>query len=670
MRRINSEGKVRRNKMRKKLTALALSLAMTTGVFTGGMMEEVKAEESTEETTETSEFVIEDGVLKDYTGDDEEVIVPDGVTRIGNRAFEYNENVSSVMIPDSTTSIGRFAFTKCINLVTVNFSENVTRIETGAFSECEKLKKIEIPKSVMKIDEVSFRNCKSLKEIQLPKGLECIYIGAFEGCSGLEEINVPSKVVCIGLGAFRGCTGLKKINIPRTVEKIESDTFANCVSLSSVTIEHGVKEIDMTAFSGCESLVTLKVPASVYRMLPVSVYTTPIRQIIGYDNTIAQQYAEGSVDEFINLGEWIEPDVKFTILTDKEQYFVGDEMIVTVQAVNIGNRAVQMYDSVSHENNADCLQVAMNTYKDCLNDNYYGQIPRDVSYSGVFEPGEKLEKSYTFYTADEEYGYYNLDVGFYYTAEENGDGAWYYGKSESFFIKPSSYSAVRAVSFEVVTPEKECYAGGEVPITVRVENTGNAPLYFSKNCLEVVVTSGAVELIGQVNTTTGASVLLGGVLPPGKMTECQYIIDFRQQEAGEYTIEVKLNHTNGKTGEKEACFEPFTYEDSITIQPESERPVENNPNQGVTTPPGVSSEPVSPEQVTTTSIYIGDVNDDGKVALDDATKVLRYALLLEETENTRQRVLADANENGTVELADATKVLRMALLLEEWRLMQ
>ena len=46
-------------------------------------------------------FVIEDGVLIKYTGTAEQIVIPDGVIEIGERAFYYCINLTSITIPNS-----------------------------------------------------------------------------------------------------------------------------------------------------------------------------------------------------------------------------------------------------------------------------------------------------------------------------------------------------------------------------------------------------------------------------------------------------------------------------------------------------------------------------------------------------------------------------------------
>jgi len=57
-----------------------------------------------------SDFTIENGVLTKYNGSGGAVVIPAGVTSIGDYVFSWCSSLTSVTIPDSVTDIGDRAF--------------------------------------------------------------------------------------------------------------------------------------------------------------------------------------------------------------------------------------------------------------------------------------------------------------------------------------------------------------------------------------------------------------------------------------------------------------------------------------------------------------------------------------------------------------------------------
>lgn len=57
-----------------------------------------------------SDFVIENKVLTKYQGAGSDVVIPDGVTAIGERAFDGCRNLIEITIPSMVTQIGKEAF--------------------------------------------------------------------------------------------------------------------------------------------------------------------------------------------------------------------------------------------------------------------------------------------------------------------------------------------------------------------------------------------------------------------------------------------------------------------------------------------------------------------------------------------------------------------------------
>ena len=177
-----------------------------------------------------------------YTGPGGSVAIPatiDGmpVTRIGDRAFFLNANMTSVTLPDSVTTIGDYAFHWCDALTSIAIGNSVTTIGGSAFSSCSQLTSIVLPNSVTSIGDGALSGCDGLTTITIGDGLTTIGGYAFSGCSGLRSIVLPNSVTTIGRSAFYGCTGLTSIALPNSLASIGAMAFVRCSGLTKITVD-------------------------------------------------------------------------------------------------------------------------------------------------------------------------------------------------------------------------------------------------------------------------------------------------------------------------------------------------------------------------------------------------------------------------------------------------
>lgn len=220
------------------------------------------------------------------SGDQEaaEIVVPSGVTIIGDSAFQEYSKLTSITIPDSVISIERLAFLRCSSLTTVNIPDSVTSIGNFAFSDCTALKSITIPDGVTVIEENAFNHCRALRYAKIgSEGAKALcragYTFRVDGCKGdllyyfhssrdddltLEsvdldatEIVVPPEVTSFYSWKYDHDTpfyignNLKRITMNSRISDIDFvRLFRDCAKLESITIPS-----DHSAYSSVDGVV-------------------------------------------------------------------------------------------------------------------------------------------------------------------------------------------------------------------------------------------------------------------------------------------------------------------------------------------------------------------------------------------------------------------------------
>ena len=108
-----------------------------------------------------------------------EVILPDTMVEIRDRAFRGCENLASVQLPADLSGLGSGAFSSSA-LVSIRIPGSVSRIPVLCFSSCAGLKTVILEEGIRQIDQQAFIHCPELKCVYLPVSLRKISRSAFD----------------------------------------------------------------------------------------------------------------------------------------------------------------------------------------------------------------------------------------------------------------------------------------------------------------------------------------------------------------------------------------------------------------------------------------------------------------------------------------------------------
>ncbi len=308
-------------------------------------------------------------IINGYVSEPVAIVIPDKindcpVVGIASLSFANCKSLENIVLPESISFIGDRAFINCDNLKNINLPDRLKTIEHNTFNGCKSIEQIKIPDGVTDIGLGAFKGCTSLKNITFPSNAKTIGTGAFDEtewlnqqndgliyagnviysykgkmpentiltindaitaiaeCALKDQINLKgitfygnitnigkdafsntglesielSDLSTIEYGIFSNCQNLKKITIPKTVKSIESYAFENCESLNNIIMNDGIDYIGSYAFTNCNSLKSISIPSSVKEIQEYA---------LGYNYSKETQECEGILEpikDFIIYG--------------------------------------------------------------------------------------------------------------------------------------------------------------------------------------------------------------------------------------------------------------------------------------------------------------------------------------------------------------------------------
>ena len=143
------------------------------------------------------------------------------VVEITKRSFADSKNLRTISLPEGITVIGEYAFEGCTKLTDVKLPQTLNNIHCRAFKDCTSLKSITIPKNVT--DSTSGNTWRG---------------SWFIGCDNLTSITIEDEATIIPASAFENISTPCSINVPDTVNIVAKNAFTNSPNLTVYCSEY------------------------------------------------------------------------------------------------------------------------------------------------------------------------------------------------------------------------------------------------------------------------------------------------------------------------------------------------------------------------------------------------------------------------------------------------
>ncbi len=167
--------------------------------------------------------------------------VPEGVTAIADRAFQYCSAIESMIVANSVKSIGYQAFWSCTFMHSLVLGTSLDTIGNGAFSGCNSLTSVTVNSASIVGKDYNGQSGSASQSLMMQLGWQvqeiifgeditrignyALYYPSKSSCK-LRTFTFPANIAEIGKGAFYNCK-FDELSVPQQVTSIGENAFKN-----------------------------------------------------------------------------------------------------------------------------------------------------------------------------------------------------------------------------------------------------------------------------------------------------------------------------------------------------------------------------------------------------------------------------------------------------------
>ena len=333
-----------------------------------------------------------------------DLVIPEGVTTIGQYAFKDAKWLKSIKLPSTLNIIASSAFAGCISLEEIVLPDGVKTISDHAFEGCYNLKSIKMSNDIETIGDYAFAKCSSLV-LDLPKNLKVIGAYAFADCLSIKDLFIPAKVKQIKRDAFKG--------LGRVLESIKVDplntTFSSGIDSNAIfnvkkgilligcknsKVDQGIRVINKYAFAYCDGLKELSLPNTVQTIGAFAfIHCDNLEKI---DLNQVNKIEEGAFKSCINLKEINLPN-SLTVIKDYAFLGSGINKIVIPESVTTCGKVVfggcSNLEEISLPSTLTVVDIITNDiFKACHNIKNIKINPKNPNFDTSYECNGLIDK--------------------------------------------------------------------------------------------------------------------------------------------------------------------------------------------------------------------------------------------------------------------------------------